>query len=62
VFEHACKPGFEGIASKKDSPYRSGRSPDWIKPKNPKGAGGEAGSRRVASSARPCLLHRYRAR
>jgi bifunctional non-homologous end joining protein LigD len=35
VFEHACKLGYEGIISKrKDSPYRSGRSPDWIKLKN----------------------------
>jgi bifunctional non-homologous end joining protein LigD len=37
VFRNACKLGFEGIVSKrKDSPYRSGRSPDWIKLKNPK--------------------------
>jgi ATP-dependent DNA ligase len=36
VFRHACKLGLEGIASKrKDSPYRSGRSPDWLKMKNP---------------------------
>jgi bifunctional non-homologous end joining protein LigD len=36
VFAHACKLGLEGIVSKrKDSPYRSGRSPDWIKSKNP---------------------------
>jgi bifunctional non-homologous end joining protein LigD len=36
VFEHACKLGLEGIVSKrKDSRYRSGRSPDWIKSKNP---------------------------
>jgi len=28
---HACKMGLEGIVSKrKDSPYRSGRSPDWL--------------------------------
>jgi ATP-dependent DNA ligase len=28
--------GLEGIVSKrKTSPYRSGRSPDWIKSKNP---------------------------
>jgi len=33
---HACKLGLEGIVSKrKDSRYRSGRSPDWIKSKNP---------------------------
>ena len=30
IFRHACKLGLEGIVSKrKDSPYRSGRSPDW---------------------------------
>jgi bifunctional non-homologous end joining protein LigD len=32
VFRHACKLGLEGIVSKrKGSPYRSGRSPDWLK-------------------------------
>jgi bifunctional non-homologous end joining protein LigD len=32
---HACKLRLEGIVSKrKDSPYRSGRSPDWLKMKN----------------------------
>ena len=36
VFRHACKLGLEGIVSKrKDSLYRSGRSPDWLKSKNP---------------------------
>jgi bifunctional non-homologous end joining protein LigD len=35
VFRHACKLGLEGIVSKrKGSPYRSGRSPDWLKMKN----------------------------
>jgi bifunctional non-homologous end joining protein LigD len=35
VFAHACKIGLEGIVSKrKDSAYRSGRSPDWLKMKN----------------------------
>jgi bifunctional non-homologous end joining protein LigD len=35
VFRHVCKLGLEGIVSKrKDSPYRSGRSPDWLKMKN----------------------------
>jgi bifunctional non-homologous end joining protein LigD len=35
-FAHACKMGLEGIVSKrKDSRYRSGRSPDWLKSKNP---------------------------
>jgi bifunctional non-homologous end joining protein LigD len=36
VFAHACKMGLEGIVSKrKGSPYRGGRSPDWLKSKNP---------------------------
>jgi bifunctional non-homologous end joining protein LigD len=36
VFAHACKMGLEGVVSKrKDSAYRSGRSPDWLKMKNP---------------------------
>ena len=36
IFRHACKLGLEDIVSKrKDSPYRSGRSPDWLKMKKP---------------------------
>jgi ATP-dependent DNA ligase len=36
VFLHACKLGFEGIVSKrKGSRYSAGRSPDWLKSKNP---------------------------
>jgi len=36
VFRHACIMGLEGIVAKRrDRPYRSGRSPDWIKVKNP---------------------------
>jgi ATP-dependent DNA ligase len=36
VFAHACKMGLEGIVSKrKGSPYRGGRSLDWLKMKNP---------------------------
>jgi bifunctional non-homologous end joining protein LigD len=36
VFAHACRMGLEGIVAKRrDKPYRSGRSPDWIKVKNP---------------------------
>jgi hypothetical protein len=35
IFQHACKMGLEGIVSKrKDSAYRSGRSPDWSKNPN----------------------------
>jgi hypothetical protein len=37
VLAHACKLGCEGIVSKRvGSPYRSGRSPYWVKVKNPK--------------------------
>jgi len=37
LFEHACKLGCEGIVSKRlGSTYRSGRSPHWLKIKNPK--------------------------
>jgi ATP-dependent DNA ligase len=36
VFQHACKMGLEGIVSKRPgSRYRSGRSTDWLKFKNP---------------------------
>ena len=36
LFKHACKLGCEGIVSKRlGSPYRSGRSPHWLKIKNP---------------------------
>jgi bifunctional non-homologous end joining protein LigD len=35
MFRHACKLGLKGIVPKrKDSPYRSGRSADWLKMKN----------------------------
>jgi ATP-dependent DNA ligase len=37
VFAHACKIGLEGIVSaRRDSPYRSGRSPDWLKSNTPR--------------------------
>ncbi len=37
VFKDACKLGCEGIVSKRlGSMYRSGRSPHWVKVKNPK--------------------------
>jgi bifunctional non-homologous end joining protein LigD len=36
MFWHANSRGLEGIVSKRrDRPYRSGRSADWIKVKNP---------------------------
>jgi bifunctional non-homologous end joining protein LigD len=37
IFKHVCKLGCEGIVSKRlGSSYRSGRSPHWIKVKNPR--------------------------
>jgi bifunctional non-homologous end joining protein LigD len=43
VFAHACKLGVEGIVSKRlGSRYRSGRSADWLKFKNPRAQEGEA--------------------
>jgi bifunctional non-homologous end joining protein LigD len=39
LFRAACKMGVEGLVSKRrDRPYRAGRSPHWIKVKNPKSA------------------------
>ena len=36
VYKHACALGCEGIVSKRlGSPYRAGRSPQWLKIKNP---------------------------
>lgn len=36
LFRHACLLGLEGLVSKhKDRPYRAGRSPHWVKMKNP---------------------------
>ena len=46
VFKHACKLGCEGIVSKRlGSSYRSGRSPHWLKVKNPKAPAVKAGGR-----------------
>ena len=36
LFKAACQMGLEGIVSKRrDRPYRAGRSPHWVKVKNP---------------------------
>jgi ATP-dependent DNA ligase len=36
IYHAACRMRLEGIVSKRvDRPYRSGRSPDWVKIKNP---------------------------
>ena len=44
LFRHASAMGLEGIVAKRrDKPYRSGRSPDWIKVKNPNAPGGSNG-------------------
>src|ERR1700738_5355547 len=55
VFHHARKLGGEGIVSKRlGSPYRFGRSADWIKVKNPAAPGREARGRGgVAVTQRP---------
>jgi ATP-dependent DNA ligase len=43
VFKYACKLGCEGIVSKRlGSHYRSGRSPHWVKVKNPRAPRGHA--------------------
>jgi bifunctional non-homologous end joining protein LigD len=37
LFRAACSWGLEGLVSKRaDSPYRAGRSKDWVKVKNRK--------------------------
>jgi ATP-dependent DNA ligase len=61
VFQHACKMGLEGIVSKRlGSRYRSGRSPDWLKFKNPEAPavkGGGRGLGQIRSGlSRPCDL------
>jgi bifunctional non-homologous end joining protein LigD len=39
LFRAACNVGLEGLVSKRrDRPYRAGRSPHWIKVKNPESA------------------------
>jgi bifunctional non-homologous end joining protein LigD len=49
VFAHACKMGVEGIVSKRlGSRYRSGRSPDWLKFKNPE-APAVKGAKRIGN-------------
>jgi hypothetical protein len=64
LFRHACKMGLEGIVSKRrDSSYRSGRSPDWVRMKNPACAQAApplncslpAGAPSTLNSGRACL-------
>jgi ATP-dependent DNA ligase len=48
IFRHACVMGLAGIVAKRrDRSYRSGRSPDWTKVKNP---GGPAVTRAIRQS------------
>jgi bifunctional non-homologous end joining protein LigD len=35
IFRHVCGLGLEGSSKRRDAPYRSGRSSDWVKVKNP---------------------------
>jgi bifunctional non-homologous end joining protein LigD len=70
IFRHACKLGCEGIVSKRlGSRYRSGRSSDWLKFKNPDCSeavdrgGLEQGAKTVNkrdpfSAIKPCRSHR----
>jgi ATP-dependent DNA ligase len=56
VFHHACKLGLEGIVSKrKDSRYRSGRSPDWIKSKSPNAPAVRRELRKIGGAEGRCL-------
>ena len=55
LFRHACAMGLEGIVAKRrDRPYRSGRSPDWIKVKNPDAP---AATRLIEGSDDEPILH-----
>jgi bifunctional non-homologous end joining protein LigD len=48
VFQHACKMGLEGIVSKRlGSRYRSGRSLDWLKFKNPEASAVKREARKI---------------
>jgi bifunctional non-homologous end joining protein LigD len=52
VFKHACKLGCEGIVSKRlGSLYRSGRSPHWVKVKNPKARRSFARPRKIGATS-----------
>jgi ATP-dependent DNA ligase len=51
VFAHACKMGLEGIVSKRlGSRYRSGRSPDWLKFKNPEAPAVKREAKRIGGA------------
>jgi bifunctional non-homologous end joining protein LigD len=61
VFREACKLGVEGIVSKRlGSRYRSGRSPDWLKFKNPAAPAVKVRPRRSGGGDAPfdLLMHR----
>jgi ATP-dependent DNA ligase len=53
VFQYACKMGLERIVSKRlGSRYRSGRSPDWLKFKNPESYRALSSARRTTARVR----------
>ena len=55
VFHHACKPGLEGIVSKRrDSPYSSGRSRHWVKSKNPNAPAVLSWKARLSAMSQAC--------
>jgi ATP-dependent DNA ligase len=35
MFDHACRMGLDIVNKRRDASYRSGRSKDWLKTKNP---------------------------
>ena len=64
VFAHACKMGLGGIVSKrKDSTYRSGHSPDWVKMKNSSAYSAQCRQERLRSpsSTPSATVRRWRA-
>jgi bifunctional non-homologous end joining protein LigD len=57
VYQKACKLGGEGIVSKRlGSTYRSGRSRQWLKVKNPAAPGSLAKRRRIGRAVESCSL------
>jgi bifunctional non-homologous end joining protein LigD len=59
LFRHACLMGLEGLVSKhRESPYRGGRSPRWVKVKNRKHPAFSPGDGLLLITT--VWLHRYR--
>jgi bifunctional non-homologous end joining protein LigD len=54
VYRAACQLGCEGIVSKRlGSLYRSGRSPHWVKVKNPNAPAVSARRKRIGGAEKP---------